>query len=218
MPRECRLLLKYRPPASKEQVDVVLRGKTTIGSAASCNIHIPSEQDPEMAALHAVIDFDAASKVFYITDEETPVGTYVKLSEANLPFELNWDDVVRFGDARMRITPSTKTTVFELIDQAFVGCSMAILGLSKFNQQSSEGSSVLTPQGQGSSVYQRWKSYRERGEPPKGRVISPFEQGWTVWRAPLLQRRSSGLGLARRRSSSGLARTSKNQSAVAVEA
>jgi len=115
-----RILIKYRGPTVKQQTEIVVEGKTTIGTDDSCDIVL---EDDEMDEHHCTIELDEKSGVFYVVDHDSKNGTYVKLTEKS-PFELNYSDVIRLGDSRLHFKHATRLTILSTIDNLFIQAAM----------------------------------------------------------------------------------------------
>ena len=162
-----RILIKYRGPTVKQQTEIVVEGKTTIGTDDACDIVL---EDDEMDEHHCTIELDEKSGVFYVVDHDSKNGTYVKLTEKS-PFELNYSDVIRLGDSRLHFKHATRLTILSTIDNLFIQAAMFMFQINDVEMANKK----LEPLGT-TTIWNRFKAYRKkagkRNDPPID------EKGW----------------------------------------
>ena len=169
-----RILVKFRGPTVKVQSELVVSGKTTVGTASTCDIVI---EDDEMDDHHCTLDIDEKSGVFFVIDNGSANGSYVKLTEKT-PFELNYHDVIRLGDSRLQMKHATRLTLLSTIDNLFISAAMFLFQINDVEMANKK----LEPLGGFTSVWERFKSYRKkagkRNDPPID------EKGWKCQYSP----------------------------------
>ena len=162
-----RILIKYRGPTVKQQTEIVIEGKTTVGTSDSCDIVL---EDDEMEEHHATIELDEKSGVFYVVDHDTANGSYVKLTEKS-PFELNYHDVIRLGDSRLQFKHAARLTILSTIDNLFIQAAMFLFQINDVEMANKK----LEPLGK-TTIWKRFQAYRKkagkRNDPPID------EKGW----------------------------------------
>ena len=121
-----------------------------------------------MSPLHCSVELDKDKGVFFVKPHDTSSGTYVKLSEKT-SFELNEGDILRLGDARLKVRKTEAWAFSGWLDSWLLKLALCLFKVEDNHRER------LKPLG-ATFVWNRFRAYRKRSgkrhDPPVG------ERGW----------------------------------------